>query len=115
MAGLISPSDIVNLIQAITAAVETVQGNKEECKIIAARVKRIDHALNQRESKESSETLHGLYQTLKEILVFVQKFSDASYFRRFISRNTGIFTSITQHVTLNVFRSEGLSQLSRRS
>ena len=91
MAGFVSPSDVVNLILAISAAVETVQGNREECRVIADRVNRIHHALNQGNSKESSEALHGLHQTLREILVFLNKFKDAGYFRRFLNRNTGEF------------------------
>ena len=85
----ISPADVISVINAIAAAVETVQGNKEECLVIGDRVKRIRHALNQGKSNESSEALHGLHQTLKEILAFLNKFNDANYFRKFINRNTG--------------------------
>lgn len=95
MAGLASPSDIINLILAICAAVETVQGNKEECQVIAERVNRIRHALNHGKVKESSEALHNLHQTLKEILTFLNKFKDAGYFRRFLNRNTGKFQNPT--------------------
>ena len=84
MAGFVSPGDIVNLILAIHAAVETVQGNKEECQVIADRVNRIHLALSQRKDKESFETLYRLHQTLKEILAFLQKFGDAGYFHKFL-------------------------------
>ena len=89
MAGLLSPSDIVSLVLAISAAVETVNTNKEECRKIAYRVNRIRQVLDQRRTNESSEALHRLHQTLKEILAFVKRIKDASYFRRFLSRNTG--------------------------
>ena len=89
MAGFISLSDIVSLIQAISAAVETVNCNKEECRVIANRVNRIHQVLNQRKTKESSESLHVLQKTLQEILVFVTKFRDANYFRNFCYRNSG--------------------------
>ena len=89
MAGFISLSDIVSLIQAISAAVETVNCNKEECRVIAERVNRIHQVLNQRKTKESSESLHVLQKTLQEILAFVTKFRDANYLRKFYNRNTG--------------------------